>query len=126
MMWKKQETNCKGGIAVEMSYKRTGRTLTISVSGDIDHHCAQRICADADKNFSISGARNMVIDLSGLGFMDSSGLGIIIGRYKNVTALGGKTALVITNETIKKLVSLSGLNKIIPVYGNVSAALKGM
>ncbi len=111
---------------MEMAFKRTGHTLTVSISGDVDHHCARQICTEVDKNFTLSGARNMIIDLSRLNFMDSSGLGIIIGRYKNVSALGGKIRLVVTSDTIKKLVSLSGLHKIITVCGSVSAALKGM
>ena len=56
--------------------------------------------------------------------MDSSGIGIIIGRYKLVTSLGGKVAIAVKKPTIKRLLELSGIGRIMPVKDSLTDALK--
>ena len=64
-------------------------------------------------------------DLKKLKFMDSAGLGIIIGRYKNVLATGGKTFVSAPSGHTRRLLTLAGMNKIIPLCKNLDEALGG-
>lgn len=111
---------------MELSFRKVKKTLIVSLSGEIDHHSAGKTSREIDRRFSLSGASDMVLDFGRLTFMDSSGLGIIIGRYKTLSALGGKLSIASPPEQVKKIIGLAGLDKIISVYGTADAALKGM
>ena len=58
--------------------------------------------------------------------MDSSGIGVLMGRYKNIISINGNAAAINLNEHIHKIFEMSGLTRLIPVYENVDAALKKM
>ncbi len=100
------------------------RTLIVSVNGDIDQHNAGSIREQIDLRISHENVKKLIFDFSGLDFMDSSGIGIIIGRYKLMTALGGSVSIIVTKPTIKKLLELSGIKRIIKICPSLSDALK--
>ena len=60
--------------------------------------------------------RYEIFDLDRTDFMDSSGIGIIMGRYKTVSLIGGEVCAVHTNERIRKILTLSGVTKIMQIY----------
>jgi len=99
-----------------------GDTLVVRLNGELDHHTAelvrQRVETELDR-----GYRHLVMNFEGLAFMDSSGLGVILGRYKRVTAGGGAMALCAVNDQLMKLFELSGLMKILRMYPSESEAL---
>lgn len=111
---------------MEITCKTTGRALVCSLQGELDHHSAAYVREELEGRFSASGMRNLIFDLSRLRFMDSSGLGILIGRYKTVSALGGQTRIAAPSKEADKLLSLAGIYKIIPVYATVSEAAAGL
>lgn len=88
---------------------QNGSTLTACLSGEIDHHTAADIRLGIDTKVRLASPSTLVLDFSGVTFMDSSGVGIVIGRYKLMRLLGGK--LVVTNipEQIRRVFALSGL-----------------
>ncbi len=108
---------------MHLTFKKVKSTLVVSMSGELDHHNAATVRGDIDRRFSASGAKNLIFNLEGLQFMDSSGLGILIGRYKTVSSIGGKTMIAAPSPQAKRLISLAGLHKIIPVYGNLERAV---
>ena len=59
---------------------------------------------------------NIIFDFKNIRFMDSSGIGVIIGRYKKISSEGGKVSVVNVNDRVKKIFNLSGMNKIINIY----------
>ena len=63
------------------------------------------------------------LDFSGVTFMDSSGIGMLIGRYKELQVFGGRIALICVNEKIKELLKLSGLSKLITCFETLEDAL---
>ena len=67
--------------------------------------------------------KHIVFDFSGAGFMDSAGIGVIMGRYKKVVFVGGKIAVAGVNSTVDRIFRLSGLYKIIEKYDSVETAL---
>ncbi len=109
---------------MEVICKKKGHTLIASLCGELDHHNAVSVREDLDRHLSAVGIRNLIFDLSALRFMDSSGLGIIIGRYKTISALGGQTRIASPSEPAKRLIALSGIHKIISVYDSVEDAAK--
>ena len=66
----------------------------------------------------------LIFDFSKLDFMDSSGIGIIIGRYKLMCALNGSVSIIVTKPTVRKLLELSGIKRIVRICDNLSDALK--
>lgn len=89
--------------------------LYVKIVGELDHHSAAEIKDQVDAKIISEGISTLVFDLSGLSFMDSSGIGVIIGRYKLMKSLGGQVYIVSTNKNVDKLLALSGIPDIIKV-----------
>jgi len=106
-----------------MSLKICQRTLIIGLSGELDHHGAEQIRGLIERAVTEQDVKNLIFDFSNLTFMDSSGIGMIIGRYKLMKSLGGRVALVCTNPRMEQLITLSGLTKLVHVYKSVQNAL---
>ena len=107
-------------------YDIFGRCLVIRLNEELDHHNALGIREKADKMIDRNQIKNIVFDFSGAGFMDSAGIGVIMGRYKKVIFIGGKTAVSNVNTTVDRVFRLSGLYKIIDKYDTVEAALNSL
>ena len=90
-----------------------GRVLIANLNGELDHYHAERLRTQIDSAFDNSPCRHLVLNMEGVNFMDSSGIGMIIGRYKNTEKRGGQLALSSMNETISRLFDISGLAKIV-------------
>ena len=69
-------------------HKDRGSEECASISGDIDHHSAREMRLRIDTAFAVSDARELILDMSGVKFMDSSGLGLILGRFTKASAQG--------------------------------------
>lgn len=95
--------------------KLEGTTLYIRVPGELDHHSADEISRSADRMLEEQNIRRMIFDFSDTGFCDSSGIGMLMGRYKMMKALGGEVRAVQVGERVAKILMLSGIMKIIPV-----------
>ncbi len=91
--------------------------LLVVLSGEIDHHSAVRVRTEIDEKIMELSPKKTILDLSEIDFMDSSGLGLIMGRYAKMKALGGLLTLRNPNERIVKIFKLAGLEKIVNVEG---------
>jgi len=109
-------------MGINMEVKN--RSLLVNIGGELDHHQAERFRTLIDATFEKSSVRNIILDMSKITFMDSSGIGMIIGRYKNAEKRGGKLVLAAMNEHIQKLFEISGLAKIIKPADTVEDAYK--
>lgn len=112
-------------IYMQLRFKKSGDTLVVTLDGDLDHHNAVTVREEIDSKFISTKAKNLVFNLSKLKFMDSSGLGILIGRYKAVSAIGGQTIIAQPTSSSRRLIILSGIHKIIPIYKTLDEALGG-
>jgi len=99
------------------------RCLIVRIDGEIDHHTADMIRTQVDKQFARSTARHIIFDLEAVRFMDSSGIGMIIGRYRALESMGGKVFAVRLDSGLNRLFEISGLKKIIICHADVDAAL---
>jgi len=94
--------------------------LIMKIDGEIDHRYSIRIRNEADRKIVTYPDRHLVMDLSGVSFVDSSVIGVIIGRYKLVKSFGGKISIVVSNPAVIKLLDMAGIRKIIPIYRTLS------
>lgn len=100
-----------------------GTTLVVNIVGELDHHSAEYIRDKIDGEIIKAITKNIIFDFSKVSFMDSSGIGVIMGRFKNVQKLNGKVAIANINIQIKRIFEMSGLSKIIPIYDNIDKAM---
>lgn len=97
--------------------------MIAAVAGELDHHYADQARQKMDRELMKSSTRNMVFDLTGLNFMDSSGIGVIAGRYRNLHRLGGHAAIVCGSRQIVRILEMSGILKLIPVFEKLADAV---
>lgn len=90
-----------------------GTTLVVKIDGEIDHHTATELRDEMDREINLRNIVNLVLDFDGVSFMDSSGIGVIVGRYKKIRARGGKTMLIRVKPQVDRVLELSGLKKIL-------------
>ncbi|SCY92311.1 anti-sigma F factor antagonist [Alkaliphilus peptidifermentans] len=108
------------------NYEAFDNKLIVKLEGELDHHVSEEIRQELDDLIEKKRSRHLVFDLSGLEFMDSSGIGVIMGRYKNVSKMGGKVAVIKVSDKIDKIFSLSGLYRIVGKYENLQEAFDCM
>ena len=98
-----------------LTHTNEGERLILKLSGEIDHHSALSLRQTADELIYRHRPKCAVIDLSSIEFMDSSGLGFIMGRYALQKKLGGEIMLLNPNIRIQKIIALAGLERIIKI-----------
>jgi stage II sporulation protein AA (anti-sigma F factor antagonist) len=98
--------------------------LIIRISGELDHHFADYARNKMDNEILKSTTRNVIFDFTKLVFMDSSGIGVIAGRYKNIKRLRGKSVIVCTNKHIRKILEMSGIFRLMPLYDSIDSAVQ--
>lgn len=100
-----------------------GNSLIVKLKGELDHHQSENLRMKIDSYFSGNNLINMVMDLNELTFMDSSGIGLIMGRYRNVTENKGELLITCENDVIVRILDMSGLLNIIKLYRNLDTAI---
>jgi stage II sporulation protein AA (anti-sigma F factor antagonist) len=109
-----------------LQYEQKRNILIISMYGELDHHTSENVRVKIDNKIDELSSKNLIFDFGGVNFMDSSGNGVIIGRYKKVSADGGKAAMINLKPSIKRVFELSGLFKIINEYKNIEDAVANL
>lgn len=104
-------------------FKLYGSCMVIHCGADLDHHHVMEIRESADRFIERGNVRYIVFDFTGVDFMDSSGIGFIMGRYRKVLFQGGKVALASVGAEADRIFALSGLYKIMDCYDSVSDAI---
>ena len=90
-----------------------GRVLIAAPEGELDHYQAERIRTQIDTSLEKPTCKHLVLDMGKVSFMDSSGIGMIIGRYKKAETRGGQMILANMDERVERLFEISGLAKIL-------------
>lgn len=91
------------------------KVLVFEITEELDHHICERIRRRADYEIQRFMPRKVILDFNSVVFMDSAGIGLVLGRYKTTNNFGGKLELINVNEKIKKVFEMSGLLKLIPI-----------
>ena len=101
-----------------------GRELTLTLRGELDHHGAKEVMQRLEWELDSTLPVKLTLDFSGVSFMDSSGIGVIMGRYKTVTALGGKVIIYGASDAVNRLIEMSGIKSIVTVADNLENGIK--
>lgn len=92
--------------------------LTVWLSGELDHHAARTVREQIDAAIERSAAKTLVLDFSGVTFMDSSGIGLIMGRYRLMLGRSGTLTVTGASERLQRVMKLAGLNKL-PIWDDI-------
>jgi stage II sporulation protein AA (anti-sigma F factor antagonist) len=100
---------------MEKDFQVVGTSLWIHIPSELDHHNAELIRREADRFLNTKTIRCVIFDFEQTNFMDSSGIGMMMGRYKNIRMLGGRAMAVRVNERIRRILTLSGVYKYLDI-----------
>lgn len=96
-------------------YQKMDKQLIVELTEEIDHHVAEKIRRKVDDEITRYIPRKTIFDFSRVTFMDSAGIGMLIGRYKMMKLIGGSLEIVNIRHTVRRILEMSGINKIIPM-----------
>ncbi|MCP8966944.1 anti-sigma F factor antagonist [Ectobacillus ponti] len=108
-------------LSINLEVKRD--VLCIRLEGELDHHTAEELRTKVTDVLEKNQLHHIILNLEHLSFMDSSGLGVILGRYKHIKSLGGEMVVCAISPAVKRLFEMSGLFKIIRLEDSEQHAL---
>ena len=100
---------------MEEDFQVIDNYLMIRLPEEVDHHRAGYISENADRHLVREEVCNIVFDFENTRFMDSSGVGIIMGRHRKISCFGGKVYAIHVDRQIQRILTVSGLNKIMEI-----------
>ena len=89
--------------------------LKIKLRGEIDHHSAAAVRTSMDEMIREHVPKRLILDMSGVDFMDSSGLGLIMGRFTLMQSLGAETCVLDPSPATERILNLAGMERIISI-----------
>ena len=98
---------------MQVLFRTDGDTLTVFLSGDIDHHTSKEIREAIDGEMQRLMPKELILDFHNVHFMDSSGVGLVMGRYITAQVYGCRVCVCEMPKNVEKIMTMSGLGKII-------------
>ena len=111
-------------MAQAFDYTIKDNILIVSLHKDLDHHIAENIREKIDELIEDNDIKNLIMDFSGVSFMDSSGIGVIMGRYKKIRYADGEIVVIGVNKMIDKIFTMSALYRITRKCDSLQSALE--
>ena len=108
---------------MKIYFREKEKAMIVEICGEIDHRCAEETRENIDKEFERSICKHIIFDFVKVDFMDSSGIGMIIRRYKIAERKGGKVIACNIQSEVKKIFEISGLYRIIECFDNIDEAI---
>ena len=108
---------------MESSFYEEDKLLVLKIVDEIDEFSAQKIRREADYEIKRYMPKKVIFDFDSVTFMDSAGIGLVLGRYKFVNILGGKLEVANLTQSVKRIFEMSGLLRLIPIcehFGDTS------
>ncbi len=109
---------------MEMFLSGKYRTLVVKIYGEIDHRAADEVRESVDRELGRTGAVNVAFDFTSVTFMDSSGIGVIMGRSKVTSAMGGKVIIYGAADSVRRIIKMSGIEDIVVIADSLDDGLK--
>lgn len=100
--------------------------LIVHMEGELDHHTAEEVRSRIDDRIDRTRFYKVIMDFTNVNFMDSSGIGVVIGRYKKLLLKKGKINMIGAKGAVKRVFELSGMFKIIPLYDSLQDAMENI
>ncbi len=98
---------------MELLKRKNGGVLTVCLRGELDHHCADDVRRRIEMFVADAAADTLVLDMRGVTFMDSSGLGVVLGRYRSMTERGGKMRICAASKCAERIMRMAGIYSLI-------------
>lgn len=112
---------------MELKAEKKKDTLYVQITGELDLHTATDFSQGLDKYLQkYPSIKNLILDLKGIDFIDSSGLGVILSKYKLISKKGGQIALVGVSPQVKRIFEVSGMLKIMSIYNSKEKAVAAL
>ncbi len=99
---------------MESKYYENNKTLILKITEEVDEHTAQKIRGKADYEIKRYMPKKIIFDFDSVTFMDSAGIGLIIGRYKLANIIGARVELKNLSSSVRKIFDMSGLFRLVP------------
>lgn len=109
---------------MSVSFDFKDDTLTLYLSGEIDHHNAKNLRQKADSEILRLKPPKVILSFKDVSFMDSSGIGLIMGRYKLVSGYGGSVFIMDASAYLKRVMRLAGLDSIVTIIQSAPLGVK--
>ena len=109
-------------VSMDYYYMAMRGSLVVGLNTDLDHHLADEVRQVIDEIVEERGIRSIIFDFAKVTFMDSSGIGLIMGRYKKMHQ-NGRIAIVAPCKSVERILQISGLHKLVTVFGDLGEAL---
>lgn len=106
-----------------LKFEKINDKLVVALMGELDHHSAEEVRVKIDDRIDRDNITKVILNFSGVTFMDSSGIGVVIGRYKKMQNRNGSLCIAEINRTVNKVFEISGMYKIIKAYSSIDEAI---
>lgn len=107
---------------MQIRRERAGTTLVMHLAGDLDEKTSADFRSHVDRAID-EGTDHLILVLRELTFIDSSGLGVLIGRYRHLLRQGGRVSLVEPRSHVESLLEIAGIPRLMPIYPSERDAL---
>lgn len=108
-------------MELDISVARNGDTCVLTLQGEVDVYTAPRLKESLIESIE-SGCANVLVDLEGVDFIDSSGLGVLVGGLRRAKENSGTIRLVCTRENVLKIFRITGLDRVFPIFVDTAEA----
>lgn len=108
-------------MELDISVERDGTTCIMTLEGEVDVYTAPRLKESLIENIE-SGCANVLVDLEAVDFIDSSGLGVLVGGLRRAKERSGTIRLVCTRDNVLKIFRITGLDRVFPVFTTTAEA----
>lgn len=108
-------------MEIDITTDQAGDVCTIRIDGEVDVYTAPRLKEELVSAIE-SGCKNVIVDMEKVGFIDSSGLGVLVGALRRARERDGVVRVVCTRDNILKIFRITGLDKVFPVFAEAAEA----
>nr|PZN04621.1 MAG: anti-sigma F factor antagonist [Bacillota bacterium] len=109
-----------------VTFKVYNDFLIVNLKGELDHHMARMVSEKLDEYLMRQSFKKILFNFKQVNFMDSSGVGMLIGRYKALQKIGGKVGAINVGKQVARIFEISGLFNIIPCFNDEIEASEKM
>lgn len=113
-------------MSLQIEMEHASKALIVRLKGELDHHTADAVKSRMEDAIGKGATHHVIVNMKDLKFMDSSGLGVILGRYKQINGKGGKMILCDVGPSVYRLFEMSGLFKILSVEDSERQAISSL
>lgn len=108
---------------MQIDFQMTDEILIASLEGELDHHTSSVVREEIDQTIEAFHSKHLIFNLEKVSFMDSSGIGVIMGRYNKITQLEGKLGITGSNTYVDRILDMAGIYTIADKMGSVSEGI---